>query len=188
MIIGIGHQKRVGKDYLAKLLFTELEARGLRTGISHFADAMKNFASQLFGRYGLGDAALYDRYPDLKEVPLACLGGKTPRDIWIAYANAMRAVHPTIWIDGVLAPPGTRLEVQVIPDVRFPREVEAIKAQGGMIIKVHAPSLPLEKDGADDILANFKGWDAVIENDFIPKTMQRAAEDLADAIRRTRNV
>lgn len=53
-----------------------------------------------------------------------------------------------------------------ISDVRFPGEVEAIKARGGVVIRVNRPEvISTDTHESETSLDNYEGFDAVIEND-----------------------
>lgn len=113
--------------------------------------------------------------------------GKSPRQIWVELGNAMRAIYPDIWVDTLFedyalsTPAGG--SVLIIPDVRFPNEVKAIRERGGILVKVTAPGVPEDTDGADDVLADYDGWDFTIANDFTERTINRHAEDMAQIIK-----
>lgn len=99
----------------------------------------------------------------------------------------MRAIYPDIWVDTLFedyalsTPAGG--SVLIIPDVRFPNEVKAIRERGGILVKVTAPGVPEDTDGADDVLADYDGWDFTIANDFTERTINRHAEDMAQIIK-----
>jgi hypothetical protein len=57
-------------------------------------------------------------------------------------------------------------EIILIPDVRFPNEVEMIKELGGMVVLVIRPSVDVTDEHVSErALDSFKGWDGVIVND-----------------------
>lgn len=187
MLIGIGHQKRIGKDRFAGELKAKLEELDILSEVRGFAYAMKWFAHELFGSYNLKWPEYYDTYPEAKSAPLhEGLSRKSARNVWIEYANAMRQIVPTIWVDHLLEDVDSGAlgdSVIIIPDVRFAQEAQAIKDRGGLLIKMYNPNIPVEADGADDQLVLYRGWDYTIFNDFRPKTLRDAAEEVAAYIK-----
>ena len=153
---------------------------GVSAQRAHFADSLKNYAHAMFKRYGLQPARVYDEFPDLRSVSLPLLG-KTPRDLWIAVGSALQNIHPTFWVDALFQ--GLPAGPTIIADVRFPREAEAIKAYGGLLIKISNPKVPEDTDGADEMLAEYAGWDMEIENTFDSRLLRRHAEDAAQKIK-----
>lgn len=182
LIIGIGHQKGVGKDYLATVLCQRLRAAGIRTSVQPFAYHLKNHASMLFGQYGLKPPGWYEDAPGRKEEPIPGLNGMSARQVWLRLAQFARTVHPDIWVDKMFEYP-CYSDVLITPDVRFPNEVEAIRDKGGLLVRVvgwnHKPVL----DGADDQLLDFADWDYFVYNDFEPFTIRREADNLTKIIK-----
>lgn len=82
---------------------------------------------------------------DLKEAPCALLGGKTPRHAMQTLGTewGRDLITPDLWIRAWRAvlsavPPGVNV---VVDDCRFPNEAEAVRAAGGVIVRV-------EREGA----------------------------------------
>lgn len=178
--IGIGHRKRVGKDYFANLLVKELANIGVFAPIVHFADHLKRLAHHIYAPYGLQEAAVYDRFPELRSVPLPLLG-KTPRELWIAIGSSLATIHGQYWVEALFR--SWTAGPVVIADVRFPQEAQAIKDRGGLLVKVSSPLVSKDTDGADEVLENYTGWDVEVVNDFNDRKLQRRAEDLAQQIK-----
>lgn len=175
LIIGLGHRKRVGKDTFAGFLDEALSSMGWWVIKLPFALRMKEVAHDLFQWSGLGDALLYECNQDLKESALPALG-KSARQVWIEFADALRAIHPDVWIHNLSAEiswhqqelrhnKAKRKIAFIIPDVRFPNEAAAIKSWGGLLFKVVRPDAPVGDDIAENALADYTGWDDIINND-----------------------
>lgn len=175
LIIGLGHRKRVGKDTFAGFLETALERRGYRAYRLAFALPMKEQAYHLFRMYGLRDAAYYEAHPQERHRTLPRIH-KSPRQIWIEYGNAVRAVCSETWV--------RQLEEQmedirfalnekerpyplafIISDVRFHNEADAVKCWGGKLIKVTRAAAPRGDDPAECSLDDYKRWNMVVSND-----------------------
>lgn len=164
-IIGFGHRKRVGKDTASNFLMTHIKlgAKRVRVVKGNFASKLKEVSCQLYGWAGLKEESFYNS-PEgekLREVKLEGLN-LTPREIWIAVGNKMRDVHQGTWIDYVLHT--TVADILIVPDVRYPNEVEAIKSLGGKIYKIVNDNVERTDDIADCALEGFDGWDGIILN------------------------
>lgn len=170
LIVGLGHRKRVGKDTYAEMLETALEDRGYGVYKIAFAHEMKRVAQELFGMFGLREAHHYEVNPNHREHPLEKIG-KTPRQVWIEFGNAMRGIYHDIWVEQVrdcietcsLLIPG-KPKAFIITDVRYPNEAEAIKSWGGTLVRINRDKAPFSNDVADNALNGFQGWDWVVEN------------------------
>jgi hypothetical protein len=84
-------------------------------------------------------------------------------ELWVAFGTkAVRNnVYGATWLDYLLKT-DHQCDVLLIPDVRFPNEADAIKAMGGLIIKVVRPGYGPRKTVADRALLGYDGWDYVI--------------------------
>jgi hypothetical protein len=181
-IIGLGHYSRTGKDSLANALVASLHELDpkLRVVKLPFAWKLKDVACQLYGWAGLKDMAYYDtkEHEHERDVVIPAIG-KTPVQIWVALGTpAIREqVHDRTWIDYVLHAVDT--DVLIIPDVRFPNEVEAIKDHGGKLVKVVRPGYGPRKTKADRALLGWDGWDYVFGGSGQMLELQRRASDMA---------
>lgn len=123
-IIGLTGRIGVGKSFAAKVL----HARGYQR--VRFAGPLKAMMRQL----GLTDEHIEGA---LKEVPCALLGGKTPRyamqTIGTEWGRDM--ISPSLWID-VWKERVKSLDLVVTEDVRFPNEAEAVRALGGVLVRI----------------------------------------------------
>lgn len=136
---------------------------------------------------------MYDRHPELREAVLPVIN-KHPRQIWIDFGNAMRAIYPDIWVDIVRDRISSIVEwyrdeivhpikfIFTIPDVRFPNEVAAVKSWGGHLVKISRASALVAHDAAETALENFDGWDHVIHNDGTLGELKAEAVRLANLL------
>lgn len=180
-LIGLGHESGVGKDELALQVARVCDRQGIPFHRVAFADAMKRFAAMMFCEYGLqqgqyytgeGRVFRYDKLPDI---------GQSPVELWVAFGQAMRSIHPHIWVDQVrwslrhMEPDA----VVVVTDVRFPNEVEMIREEGGMVYKVRRNGImPRAETSSDRVLDGFTGWDGLIENNGTIADLAHIAEGL----------
>lgn len=116
----ISGKARHGKDTFAGFLRDALERRGYRVLIFHYADLLKYLATQYFGWNGVKD--------DTGRTLLQWLGTDTVRErdpeFWVDFAVRMFKVFHTEW-DYIL-----------IPDCRFPNEIDKMKTDMGLFCKV----------------------------------------------------
>lgn len=183
-IIGLGHYSRTGKDSLANYLTARLETAGVTSKKIPFAWKLKDICHQLYGWDGLREAAFYDIKENeyLRDVKLPTIG-KTPVEIWVDMGTpAVRNnVYMNTWIDYVLRT-DHGVDVIIIPDVRFPNEVEAIRELNGWLGKVVRPGYGPRNTVADRALLGWNGWDAVVGQSGKMSELDQWAKDLAESI------
>jgi len=149
MIIGISGLAGAGKSTVARRLCAEWGAR-----YHPFAAPLKRMLRQFLEDQGvcLVDASRMMN-GDLKETPVDCLDGQTPRramqllgtewgrglsmDLWV---NAWRRAAEMARLE---ASADSTAALLVADDVRFPNEVAAIRAIGGIVVRVDRPGVGL---------------------------------------------
>lgn len=167
-IIGFGHRKGVGKDTAANFLLTELRVTMPKSRIvkAGFADKVKDVAYQVYAWAGLQQASHYDipENYNLKDTILPAIG-LTPRKLWIGVGNGIRAAtsYDGTWLDYLFK--GTKADVLIISDVRFPAEADGILSEGGKVYRIDCPWIKKVSDGADEPLENYTNWSGIINND-----------------------
>lgn len=167
LVIALGHRKRVGKnkccDFLATII--SLNTKGHSIKKASFAAALKEQCWALYRWAGLKDGFYYDHPSRVleKEIVLPAIG-KSPRQIWIEYGMAMRAIYQHTWVDYLFK--ATKGSVIIISDMRFPNEFERVKELGGICIKVNRDSVIPTNDVADIPLSDLPSdqWNHIIEN------------------------
>ena len=183
-IIGLGHYSRTGKDTLANYLVTDLRAHGIIAKKIPFAWKLKDTCHQLYGWSGLKCAEFYDTKDGepFRDVKLPGLN-MTPVEVWVVMGTpAVRNnVYMNTWIDFVLKS-DHQADVIIIPDVRFPNEVEAIRDAGGWLGKIVRPGYGPRNTVADRALVGFTGWDAVIGQSGLMGELEQWALSLSEAI------
>lgn len=171
MIVGIGFNMQVGKDTSAEALCRELGFRKLA-----FADPLRQLAMAAdplitsstrtvnvqsgHGRLawtiqGMGYEAAKAAYPEIRRF-LQALG-----------LGAREVFGEHFWCDQTLGK-AERIIMSgghvVIPDVRFRNEADGIKAAGGLLLKITRPGHSGDGHPSETELADYDGWDHVIEN------------------------
>ena len=183
-IIGLGHYSRTGKDSLANYLIQDLRSSGLVAKKIPFAWKLKQICHDLYAWDGLREPEFYDttdgeKFRDIKLPTI----GKTPVEIWVAMGTpAVRNnVYMDTWINFVLKS-DHQADVIVIPDVRFPNEIQAVRDAGGWLAKIVRPGYGPRDTVADRALVGYDGWDAVIGGSGKMSELERWALDLSDSI------
>ena len=144
-IIGLAGKARSGKDTVASHLM-----RHYGFVRYAFADALRDAALALDpiidNTVETIDGSPFLRFLRLSEVVEA--------DGWEAakehpevrrtlqnYGVAIREIQPEFWIDAAMAEADRESRPVVVTDVRFPNEVEAIRARGGLFVRVTRPGV-----------------------------------------------
>lgn len=139
-IIGLAGRKGAGKSTIASHMM------GYGFAWRAFADPLKHIVRGFLTTRGFSTAeATRMLYGDMKAVEQPRLWGHTPRHLMqtIGTEWGRRCIHPDIWVDLLMSEIDALQAVRfVIDDVRFPNEVEAIRARGGQVVWI-------ERDGAD---------------------------------------
>lgn len=167
LVIAFGHRKRTGKGTLGQYLATELKLKypGKRIVQIGFADKVKDVSHQIYGWAGVMPGSYYDTPANehLREVILPLIG-KSPRDVWIAVGNGLRASlgNEALWLDYAFN--HHKCDVMIFTDLRFPTEAEGVLEHGGWLYRVDRASAPIVTDGADDILKSYDGWTGTFAN------------------------
>lgn len=156
-LVGVCGAIGAGKDTVAAALVAQLGFQRIA-----FADALKETCFDVFGPLGAERQDFFGTQEE-KAAPIACLGNVTGRRILeVVGSEGFRAVVPSVWVDLALVRARGRSRV-VIPDVRFPNEVEAIRAEGGVVWRVVRVGGPETKTGhASDVALDAYAADAIL--------------------------
>ena len=112
-VITISGKAQAGKDTTAKLLKDKLDSMQHSVLITHYADLLKYQATSLFGWNGKKDE-----------------NGRTLLQ-WLG-TDIVRKKNPNYWVDyltGVLKMYDGNWDYVLIPDARFPNEIESMKKE-----------------------------------------------------------
>lgn len=129
VILISGHAQH-GKDTAAKIMQTRLRIRGYRVLITHYADLLKFMCKQYFDWDGEKDEhgrAL------LQRVGTDIVRAKNP-DFWVEYMAAILGFFQEEW------------DVVIIPDTRFPNEVDMLRDRGFDVVHVRVVRPDFEND------------------------------------------
>jgi hypothetical protein len=163
-IVGLGHYSRTGKDTFANALVDWIGKHSrLKAKKIPFAWKLKQICHDLYAWDGMREPEFYDT-PEgekFRDIMLPTIG-KTPVEIWVAMGTpAVRQnVYQRTWIDFLLKS-DHQCDILVVPDVRFPNEVDAIRETGGTVQKIVRPGYGPRNTVADKALLGYTGWDYV---------------------------
>jgi len=149
--------------------------------IYHFADPLKAMAIDFF------DLNPQHVYGNDKQKNLDTQYGMTIREFLQYFGtDVMRKIKDTIWVDYTIKRiKQEQSNVAIIPDVRFPNEVAAIKQCGGVVIRLnrdvyssdHPCESALDKENYD-----WNNFDYIIENN------DSSLSDLCDSLKKIKNI
>lgn len=147
-----------------------------------YAATLKSMIASLLQGSGMSewDAAEFIADPELKETPLAILGGKTPRHAMQTLGTewGRNCITENLWV-GITIAKAKALMSQgrnvVIDDMRFLNEAEAVRAAGGTIIRVSRPTAQITSAHASEGELNSYHADWVIPNDSSLATLRLRA-------------
>lgn len=146
--------------------------------IYHFADPLKEMAINLFGLsykqvYGTDEdknSLTHLVWENMPACPPDKTGNMTARDFLQHFGtNIVRKIYNNAWVNATINRITTEdSELSIIPDVRFPNEVNAIKDNGGIVIRLtrdlyHSPhdsECALDKE-----LFDWNNFDLVLDNE-----------------------
>ena len=118
LVVLISGFARAGKDTSAGMLKTILEGMGKRVKVTHYADHLKNLCKDWLDWDGVKD--------DYGRTLLQYVG-----------TNIVREKYPAYWVDHMVQMLkffGNMFDVVLIPDTRFPNEIERIRQSGYPVI------------------------------------------------------
>src|SRR5260370_701390 len=143
LFIGLGHYKRTGKDSFANFLIQELRDLNpdIRVVKKSLAWKMKQICHELYAWAGLREPEFYETEEGGRLRKVVWPGvGNSPRQIWITFGT--NAVRDQVYIDTWLRHFFSQdydCDVLLVPDVRFPNEVNEFEIRNGILIKVVRP-------------------------------------------------
>lgn len=144
-----------GKDTAAKLIKETLEQKGQRVLIIHYADLLKFICVKFFGWNEVKDEAGRTL---LQYIGTDVVGTKNPA-YWAEFIASILGMFPTTW-DYVL-----------IPDCRYPIEIETMKKQfETIVLRVERPGFDnglteVQKNHASEVKMDDYKFDTVLLND-----------------------
>jgi len=180
-ILAFGHRKRTGKDTCANFAKTFLLTKSRNTVKDNFAWELKMMAYRLYKHLGMKEPAYYDENPEDRNKVLPKIE-KTVRQVWIELGMKLREIYSDTWVDYLIEIYKNYIDYLIIPDLRFPNEVEKIRQYSSTLVKVVNPRIPDTDDIADCSLKDYKDWDYIINNDGDLDKLQEMVGQLCQTI------
>lgn len=154
-----------------------------------FADPLKIISMQLFGLtesqcYGTDkekNTTIDINWEDLSPSS-SNKGAMTAREFLQYFGtDVCRKIKDTVWVDScVNRMLDSHTELAIVPDIRFPNEVEAIQRAGGKVIRLTRS--PYEDQHASETALNdYEGFDHVIDNESL--TVDKTNRELMELLR-----
>ena len=184
LVIGIAGKKRNGKDTVARMLMSCAERAGIKATRRALADTLKEECARMIA-IELGESGQVSKYLDvLQEMHDDATKEKYRLLLqWWGTEFKRGMVSDNYWVDKLRDwllqhKSHSQQEIFVVPDVRFPNEVEMIRQQGGLIINVYRPELEVS-DGhtSEHALDGMTDWFYTIDNngdlDMLQHTIER---------------
>lgn len=176
MIIGIAGKAQAGKDTTARMInflrqYPDVSFHTYWESdvsfdwdddvIVHYADLLKDISETMLAlpRFTLQSQAG-------KKITLDWLDGMSTREFLQKLGTAVRnEVHPDFWVRALINKRIRNKEkLTIIPDVRFLNEAQAIKDNGGFLIRIERPGAGAGNHISETALDDYRGWDIVIDN------------------------
>ena len=181
MIIAICGHKFSGKSTVAGLLHN---ATGYR--VVSFADKLKDITCILSGctREQLEDYDFKENVLVPDYLQPYCLNAKMPTfRAFLQHfgSEVMRGANDNIWIDCTLSNCGKDC---IISDCRFSNEANAVKARGGIVIKIERPDVKTSDSHQSETQIDEIGADYTIVNDT---TLENLVLNVDSLVRLLRN-
>jgi hypothetical protein len=180
MIIAICGHKFSGKSTVARLI-----ANATGYPIVSFADKLKDITCVLSG-CTREDLENYE-FKENELVPdyLRPYCGNIKKPTFRAFlqyfgSEVMRGVNDNIWIDCTLSNCG---EDCIVSDCRFPNEAKAVKARGGIVIKVVRPDAKAEDSHQSETLIDDIDADYTLYNDTTLENLEANVNSLVRLLR-----
>lgn len=170
VFVAVCGKKGAGKDTAAACLPPHWE-------VVKFAGALKEMMHALLSYRGVpADQRLAMlEEEELKRTPTPYLNGKSPREAMQTLGTewGRELISPTLWVD-CFKDSLDAAEYAVCTDLRFPNEVDFVKSQGGVIIKVVRPD---QEDGdthPSEVFIDQIQTNHVVVNDGSIEDLQRS--------------
>jgi LmbE family N-acetylglucosaminyl deacetylase len=188
LIIGFGHRARQGKNTAAAAV-QECFPLDTNVGMASFADALRMEVRKASAKMG----GAYYLVQDFKAAGLmpdwvqAEPSGKQRLILQWWGTDYRRKQDPDYWVKKLMAKlDAWQPDAVLITDVRFPNEADAIKAAGGVLVKVVRTSEPdfvVNEHPSESALDAYTGWDYTLRAADVPELKQKARALYAEIVR-----
>lgn len=143
-----------------------------------FADGLKEMLRAYFRFVGLNESQIEAHIEGpQKELSTPLLCGQSTR--WAVQTLGTewgrKLIADNLWVQAALAKAMLYPRV-VISDCRFPNEAQAVKAQGGTIIRVERDGLTVDSHPSEQLIADIPADYTILNNTTIEDFQQRILE------------
>ncbi len=173
VVIPISGKAGHGKDTLAGFMKTNLEKQGKRVLITHYGDLLKYICRPFFGWDGQKNK---EGRTLLQTVGTEVVREQEP-DFWVNFVYDVVTMVPNEW-DYVL-----------IPDARFPNEVDLFKSSTNVTayhVRIIRPSFskltPEQQQHPSETSLDNPPYDILVINDQDLTNLRRIADDLCNVL------
>jgi GTPase SAR1 family protein len=177
-LIGLAGPAGCGKSTIAKTI-VERTPSLTHSGFDEYDGAERHrFAGPIkamLRALGLTEAQVDG---DEKELPCALLGGETPRRAMQRLGDWGRAIDLDLWVNATMLRVDDDLaadKLVVIDDVRFDNEARAVKARGGIIVRLErdTTSIAATSGHASEVGVSSNLIDVIVPNQDTPEQVAR---------------
>ena len=170
MIIGLSGRKQSGKTICSEFLKGLLLTNGYKdVAIYNFADPLKE--DICINMFGLSYVQCYGEDHNKNELVDAYWDNKqlTARDLMqLIGTDLFRKLNSNVWVNALINKINkNQHEIVIVSDCRFPNEIEAIKNQNGIVIRLNRNPHNSEHSSEmilDPINYNWNKFDFIINN------------------------
>ncbi len=174
LLIGLGYQKRCGKDELARRLRQCIRAHGFVATTYSIAAPLKEMVHSVFGV----PWSNLNGDDSIRDLPIEAHGGRSGRQLLQEVGCTMRDAWPGIWAQALVHRDWGDTDVAIIPDVRFADEADLIRESGGFLVKVVRTGAPSDPHPSEHQLDGYS-FDLTYENNGTLADMQSFARNVA---------
>lgn len=183
MLIGISAKKQHGKDSVASIIqeLTNNKFKNVK-----FADKLKDFVCELINctRENLEDEDFKNKHLGSEWIFLDNDGitqAMTPRLLMQKIGtDALRNnVHKNIWVNATFSRYCEKCN-WLITDLRFPNELSAIKAKGGITIRVNRSSILNNDSHESETSLDYSEFDYIIENNSDLESLKEKVKNILE--------
>jgi len=186
MLIAVSGKARAGKDtFGAAIGKASFKKYNKCIHMQSFAHKLKKIAMDTF-------SLSYEQVNGAAKEIVDPRWGQTGRSILQKLGTAYRGIYDSYWIDVVLNACKASDEIYVITDCRYKNEADAVRAAGGIVVRINRPDefrgVVTDPTHASEVdLDDYPYFYSVIENNREIEYLDEVAEKLLDKLFEEKN-
>ena len=153
-IIGVLGRARSGKDTISGILIQELQSKGVNYKVVRLASPIKEAAVALFG-------FTHEQLEGPSKEMIDPVWNITPRSVFQKITDTtMREMGVQFFTKRLYQKYDASCESEkyiIIPDVRYPHDIEEIRRRGGLVIKVSRDDTNIIRHDCENIIDTLEG-------------------------------